>query len=106
MNTTIGQQTVPLDGIAAFCQRWNVHEFALFGSVLRPDFADTSDVDVLVQFRDEARYTMFDLARMADELEALFGRPVDLLDRRAVEASPNYLRRDSILRSAEVIYAA
>lgn len=103
---TTAQQIVPLDAIAAFCERWNVREFALFGSVLRPDFTATSDIDVLVQFRDGTRYSMFDLVRMAEELEAVFGRPVDLLDRRAVEASPNFIRRDTILRSAEVIYAA
>ena len=106
MAAIIDQQTVSLDAIAAFCQRWSVREFALFGSVLRPDFADTSDIDVLVQFCDGTRYTMFDLARMVEELEALFQRPIDLLDRRAVETSPNSIRRDSILRSAEVIYAA
>ena len=105
-NATVMAQAIPLDTIAAFCQRWSVCEFALFGSVLRSDFAATSDVDVLVQFRDGTRYTMFDLTRMAEELEALFQRPVDLLDRQAVETSPNYIRRDRILRSAQVIYAS
>ena len=97
---------LPLDAIRRFCARWGVSEFALFGSVVRDDFTPTSDVDVLVQFRDGIRYTLFDLARMGDELEAIFGRTVDLLDRRAVETSPNYIRRDQILQSAEVIYAA
>lgn len=93
------------DAIASFCRRWGVAGFALFGSVLRPDFRDDSDVDVLLTFREGIRYTLFDLARMGDELEALFGRPVDIADRKAVEQSPNYLRRDTILRSAEVVYA-
>jgi predicted nucleotidyltransferase len=97
---------LPLDAIAAFCQHWGVRELALFGSVLRPDFSDVSDVDVLVQFDDTMQHTLFDLARMGEELEALLQRPVDLLDRQAVEASPNYIRRDSILRSAEVVYAS
>lgn len=93
------------DAIAAFCRRWDVARFALFGSVLRPDFRDESDVDVLLTFREGVRYTLFDLARMGDELEAIFERPVDIVDRKAVEQSPNYLRRDTILRSAEVVYA-
>jgi predicted nucleotidyltransferase len=97
---------VPLEVIATFCQRWHVREFALFGSVIRPDFRDTSDIDVLVQFSDGVQYTLFDFARMADELETIFQRRVDLLDRQAVETSPNYIRRDSILHSAEVVYAA
>jgi predicted nucleotidyltransferase len=36
------------DAIAAFCRRWGVAAFALFGSVLRPDFRDDSDIDVLL----------------------------------------------------------
>jgi predicted nucleotidyltransferase len=104
----IGQPRIfiPLDQIAAFCKRWGVVEFALFGSVLRADFGPKSDVDVLVRFGDEVRYTLFDLATMADELEAIFGRKVDVIDRQAVEGSPNYIRRKHILGSAEVIYAA
>jgi uncharacterized protein len=93
------------DAIVAFCHQWGVVRFALFGSVLRPDFHDESDIDVLLTFREGVRYTLFDLARMGDELEAIFGRAVDIVDRKAVEQSHNYLRRDSILRSAEVVYA-
>lgn len=105
--STIAQQRrdLPLDAIGAFCRRWNICEFALFGSALRDDFNDASDMDVLVQFRKGMRYTLFDLARMGEELEDIFQRNVDLLDRRAVETSPNHIRRDSILQSAEVIYA-
>ena len=103
--TTQRRYNLPLDAIAAFCGRWGVSEFALFGSALRDDFDDASDVDVLVEFREGAHYTLFDLARMGEELEGIFGRTVDLLDRRAVEVSPNHIRRDSIFHSAEVIYA-
>ncbi|NNJ10286.1 nucleotidyltransferase family protein [Chloroflexales bacterium ZM16-3] len=94
-----------IDTIRAFCQQWGITEFALFGSVLRSDFRPTSDIDVLVDFRDEVRYSLFDLARMGDQLEQMFGRPVDLIDRKAIEQSPNYLRRQTILHSAEVVYA-
>ncbi len=97
---------IPLDQIAAFCQRWGVVEFALFGSVLREDFGPESDIDVLVLFREGVRYTLFDLVAMTDELEEIFGRKVDIVDRRAVENSPNYIRRRHILDSAEVVYAA
>jgi len=99
------RRVLPLDAIGVFCRRWNIREFALFGSALRDDFTDASDIDVLVQFREGTRYTLFDLARMGEELEDIFQRNVDLLDRSAVEASPNHIRRDSILQSAEVIYA-
>ncbi len=97
---------VPTAQIEAFCRRWGVVEFALFGSVLRADFDAASDVDVLLTFAPGVKYTFGDLARMESELGALFGRPVDVVDRQAVEASPNYIRRREILNSAEVIYAA
>jgi predicted nucleotidyltransferase len=76
-----------------------------FGSVLRDDFRPDSDIDVLVTFGPDHPPTLFGLIEMQDELEALFGRDVDLLSRRAIEASRNPYRRQSILDSARIIYA-
>jgi predicted nucleotidyltransferase len=90
---------VPLEAVNDFCQRWQVTEFALFGSVLRDDFGPESDVDVLVSFSAEAKHSLFDLVRMEDELRAMFGRRVDLVTRRAVERTANDWRRQSILGS-------
>ncbi|GAB4581915.1 MAG: nucleotidyltransferase family protein [Anaerolineales bacterium] len=97
--------SIPHNKIKAFCKHWKVTEFALFGSILRPDFRPDSDVDVLVSFAPDARWTLFDLVTMQDELEAIFGRKVDLVEREAIEQSPNYIRRKSILKNPEVIYA-
>ena len=92
--------------IADFCERWQVTELALFGSALRDDFGPESDVDVLVSFNGDAGRTLFDISRMEEELEVMFGRRVDLVSRRGIESSRNYLRRKAILESAEVIYGA
>ena len=92
--------------IAAYCERWNVVELALFGSVLRDDFGPDSDVDVLVRFRPGHHPSLFGLSRMEWDLAELVGRPVDLLERKAVERSRNYIRRRAILGSARTIYAA
>ena len=81
-------------------------ELAFFGSVQRDDFGPDSDVDVLVRFDPQARHTLFNLAQMQDEFSALLGRKADLIERVAVERSPNYIRRKAILQSAETIYAA
>jgi len=97
---------IPADGIAAFCERWQVTELALFGSVLREDFGPESDIDVLVSFDPAARHTLFDMVRMEEELKALFDREVDLAERAGIETSRNYIRRKDILQSAETIYAA
>ena len=95
---------IPADGIAAFCERWQVTELALFGSVLRDDFRPDSDIDVLIAFSDGARHTLFDMVHMEEELKALFGREVDLVSRRGIERSRNHLRRKAILESAESIH--
>lgn len=88
------------DRLRDFCRRWKITEFALFGSVLREDFGPDSDVDVLISFEGDSHWTLFDLVDMKDELEALFGRRVDLLTRRGVEQSHNPIRREAILSSA------
>lgn len=97
---------LPKDTLADFCRRWRVSELALFGSVLREDFRADSDVDVLVDFAEDARWSLHDLIDMEEELSGILGRRVDLVDRASVEASPNYLRRRHILSSLETVYVA
>jgi predicted nucleotidyltransferase len=92
--------------ISDFCQRWRITEFALFGSVLRDDFDAESDLDILVNFAPDADWSLLDHLQMERELESLLGRKVDLLSRRSVERSHNWLRRREILDTAEVVYAS
>ena len=88
------------DKLRDFCRRWKITEFALFGSVTRPDqFRADSDVDVLARFHADAPWTLFDWVRMEDELATIFGRHVDLVEREAVEDSTNRFRKRSILES-------
>ena len=95
---------VPMDVLTEFSQRWRATELALFGSALRDDFGPESDVDVLVSFAQDAKWSLIDLAEMEEELEGILGREVDLVERRAVEQSENYIRRRHILSTAEPIY--
>lgn len=92
--------------LAAFCQKWHINELSLFGSVLRNDFRDDSDVDFLVRFGDAWTPTLFDLVRMERELETMVGRSVDVVMKLAVEESRNRYRREAILSSYEIVYAA
>ena len=94
------------DRIADFCHRWKITEFALFGSVLRDDFRPDSDIDVLVTFAPDASWRFYDLLIMKEELEVMFGRPVDLVEKRLIECSENYIRRMHILNHMETIYVA
>jgi predicted nucleotidyltransferase len=96
----------PVDRLAAFCRRWKIVELSLFGSALREDFRDDSDIDLLARFAPEARWSLLDHARMERELAEMLGREVDLVSRTAVEASPNWIRRREILSSARALYAA
>lgn len=96
---------LPLDAIRDFCARWQVICFELFGSVLRDDFRDDSDIDAMVTFDPAAHPTLITLGSMEMELEKIFGREVDLMTRHGVETMENPYRRLRILQSARVIYA-
>ncbi|MEW6530190.1 MAG: nucleotidyltransferase domain-containing protein [Thermodesulfobacteriota bacterium] len=94
---------IPLDKIEAFCRKWKVREFSLFGSVLTDEFRSDSDVDVLVELQPGHGLTLYDWLDMIDELKGMFGRDVDLVAKGGLK---NPFRRREILRAAEVIYAA
>ena len=97
---------LPEEKLVEFCHRWKVSELALFGSVLREDFRPDSDVDVLITFAPEAKRGLMTLAKMKYELEDLLGREVDLVSKYAIETSHNWIRRNEILGTAQVIYVA
>ena len=95
------------DAIRSFCERWRISELALFGSVLRTDFRPASDIDVLVRFdTPDHPWTVLDHLEMERELGDLFGQPVEITSRAAIEGSPNWLRRREILSTAQTLYAA
>ncbi len=89
--------------IAEFCLKWRITEFSLFGSVLREDFGPESDVDVLVEFAIDHPWSLFDIVDMEDELQALFGRNVDMIMKGGLR---NPFRRHEILTTRQVVYAA
>jgi hypothetical protein len=99
-----GNITISDEALAEFCRRWDVVEVAVFGSVLRADFRPESDVDLLVTFGPAAEPTLFDLFHMQEELKGIMGRDVDLGVRRAVENDPNWIRREAILSTIQVVY--
>ncbi len=90
--------------LAEFCQRRYISELALFGSILRDDFHPNSDIDMLVTFQPSARVSLIDLIDMQYELQELCDRKVDLLTKKSVETSSNWMRRQEILTTARVIY--
>lgn len=95
--------TIPRKKIAAFCKRWYVSEFSLFGSAVRKDFRPDSDVDVMVVFEPDAQIGLFEMGGMQVELEILVGRSVDLVEKEGLR---NPYRRAEILKTAKVVYSA
>jgi predicted nucleotidyltransferase len=100
-------ERLPIDEarLDAFCRRWRIAKLELFGSALI-DPSSAQDIDLLVTFAPDAKWGLFEHQRMENELAELLGRPVDLVSRRAVEASGNELRRNAILASAVPVYVA
>jgi len=98
-----GHIKIPQDKIADFCRQRKITELALFGSALRDDFRPSSDIDILITFAPDSHYSFFDLVSIKEDLEHLFGREVDLVEKAALR---NPFRRHGILQNAEIIYAA
>ena len=92
--------------IEALCRRFLVRRLDMFGSAVRGDFDPVrSDLDFLVEFAAQED----DLGHFLDfkeALETLLARPVDLVDRKAIQKSRNYIRKQHILTGAEPVYAA
>jgi len=91
------------DRLFHFCRKWNVIELAVFGSFLKGNSHPDSDVDILVSFDRNTHRDLFDLVAMQDELQEIFGRNVDLVEKEGLR---NPIRRAAILENCQVIYAA
>jgi len=94
---------VERERLAVVCERYGVERLEVFGSFSRGNAEDGSDLDVLVTFRPGVRAGL-EFVALQQELEELFGRPVDLLTRGSVERSPNKYFRRFALRTTELIY--
>ena len=94
---------LPQEALVDFCKNWKIDEFYLFGSILRKDFNANSDVDVMLQFSPDAKWG-FEIVEMKQELEKIFKRKVDLLTKKSIEQSNNWIRKKEILGTAKLIY--
>ncbi len=93
---------LPREALAEYCRRHHIRKLSLFGSVLREDFRDDSDVDVLVEFEPGNGPGFIRLHQMEAELSGLLrGRKVDLVTAKFL----SHRIRDRVLASAEVQYA-
>jgi hypothetical protein len=99
---------LPLDELGGFCRRWGIARLEVFGSVLRDDFGPESDLDFVFTpgptFQREQARAPWLRNRVAEELSALLGRPVDLIERARVEQMENWIKRQHILQTAVPVY--
>lgn len=87
---------IPQEKVENFCIKWKVKQMALFGSVLSEEVGADSDIDILVSFKDDAEWGLFDFVDVIDELKEIFGREVDLVEKDSLR---NPYRRQLILSS-------
>ena len=95
---------IDLDAIASFCKEHHLKSFSLFGSVLRKDFDENSDVDIMID--SAGRFIkLHELCSMNDELEIMFGRKADLVIEDEVKSlNMHEMIRDEILSTAKEFY--
>jgi predicted nucleotidyltransferase len=102
------QVELPLGQIADFCQRWGIARLEIFGSALREDFRPDSDLDFLFtpgsNYQREKVYGPWAHNYMAEELAALLGRKVDLIEHSRIEHMDNWIKRRHILQTAAPVY--
>lgn len=91
--------------IADICVRWQISEFYLFGSILRDDFHQDSDVDVMVTFHPDSQTGLLEFIELKQALAEAFARKVDLMTKSSIENSDNWIRRQEILGNAQLIWA-
>jgi predicted nucleotidyltransferase len=94
---------IPAGALAELCRRHRLRELSVFGSVLRGDFTADSDIDLLIELEPGEQMTIERFLALKDELESLLGRTVDLVEKPLLR---NPYRRNEILRTREVLYAA
>lgn len=93
---------IPRKDLKTLCKKYRVRELLLFGSAARDELSEGSDIDILVEFMPNSKIGFMALAKMQNELAALFGRKVDLVTKSGLKPS----LRETVLSEAKTLYAA
>jgi len=83
--------------------KYNLKELSVFGSSIRDDFTDASDVDLVIVFKNSREISLFDLMDIQEFFESRFSRKVDLVEPDGLR---NPIRRKAIMESKEILYVA
>jgi len=102
----IGALEVNEEAFRQVCRKWKISRLEIFGSARTGQLRPNSDIDLLVDFEPNEDWSLMDLARAEEDFSSLFGRRADLVVRRSLEKSANWIRREAILSSTEMVYVA
>ena len=93
------------EDVVRLCEKYMIEELSIFGSSLRDDFSECSDVDILITYKPEAEFkiSLFDEMELEDEFARLLNRDVDICDKECLK---NPFRREDIMTSSEVVYVS
>jgi predicted nucleotidyltransferase len=89
--------------IENICKKYHINELSIFGSSIRNDFNADSDIDILVSFNNNSDINLFDIMNLEKEFSQLLKREIDIVEKEALK---NPIRREKILSTREIIYAA
>ena len=89
--------------VIELCKKYFIVELSIFGSSLRDDFTQNSDVDILVSFEQNSKVTLFDIIELENEFSKLLNRKADIVEKESLK---NPIRKNKILAAREIIYAA
>ena len=89
------------DDLVKICKKYQIIELSVFGSSIRDDFNDNSDIDFLVSFEPTSRLSLYDIVDLKDDFKDLLNREIDIVEK---EAMKNPIRKKRILSTREVIY--
>ena len=89
--------------IVCICKKYHILELSIFGSSIRDDFTQKSDVDILVSFDRNSEINLFDIMDLEKEFSLLLNKKVDIVEKESLK---NPIRKDRILSTREIIYAA
>jgi len=91
------------EDVVTICEKYRIAELSVFGSAIRDDFNEKSDVDFLVVWENYRKNNdTWDFITIIDDFTRLLNREVDVVD---VDELTNPIRRKSILSTCEMIYA-
>jgi len=90
------------DDMVRLCKKYCVTELSIFGSAIRNDFTQSSDVDILVSFEKDSKITLFDMVELEEKFSQLLNREADIVERESIR---NPMRRHKILSTREIIYS-